>query len=404
MLFSPRVVCLLLAVCVLPGSAAEADAVAISETIAARHMPYGTILDPFLDAEGNVTGYTRCGDSALWTGYYLAAESYRYKVTKDPQAFANVYRALDGILELIRVTGTGLLARCYVPKDSPFAEGMLNEEKHSGIHEGTCLGQPCWWIGNTSRDQYIGAAFGLAVAAEMADVDFVKTHIRNISILLLSKLMNDDWAVRMPDGSASTVFWQRPDQKLALLLAGRVAAPDYFSRPYSRARTFEGLLVVPPVAIDVAEPHESYFKFNLLAASFFHLLRQEPDGFYGNRYSDAYAVFRRTVDDHGNAFFNMVDRAVRGPNERRDAETRDLLDRWLLRPRTDLWIDNRERYQQCGENRACAAIPVEDRPRTDFLWQRSPFQMWGGLYGTIEGAGIDYTLPYWMARHYGVVE
>jgi uncharacterized protein (TIGR03437 family) len=42
------------------------------------------------------------------------------------------------------------------------------------------------------------------------------------------------------------------------------------------------------------------------------------------------------------------------------------------------------------------------RPPTDFLWQRNPFQLAGGLYGTIEGAGIDYILPYWMARYYAV--
>jgi hypothetical protein len=40
--------------------------------------------------------------------------------------------------------------------------------------------------------------------------------------------------------------------------------------------------------------------------------------------------------------------------------------------------------------------------RTDFLWQRSPFQLVGGGIGNIETAGIDYILPYWMARYYGV--
>jgi len=35
---------------------------------------------------------------------------------------------------------------------------------------------------------------------------------------------------------------------------------------------------------------------------------------------------------------------------------------------------------------------------TDFLWQRNPFQLSGNGKGTIEGAGIDYLLPYWMAK------
>ena len=43
------------------------------------------------------------------------------------------------------------------------------------------------------------------------------------------------------------------------------------------------------------------------------------------------------------------------------------------------------------------------RPATDFIWQRNPFNLVGGGYGTVEGPGIDYILPYWMARYYGVL-
>jgi hypothetical protein len=46
---------------------------------------------------------------------------------------------------------------------------------------------------------------------------------------------------------------------------------------------------------------------------------------------------------------------------------------------------------------------VEQRITTDFLWQRSPFQLTSEGAGTIETAGIDYILPYWMGRFYGVI-
>jgi len=55
----------------------------------------------------------------------------------------------------------------------------------------------------------------------------------------------------------------------------------------------------------------------------------------------------------------------------------------------------------CG-NQACQPIAVPLRPPTDFLWQRSPFQLAGGGDGFVECAGIDYILPYWMARYYSV--
>src|SRR5437588_3296950 len=68
--------------CALPisvGRAGEADALAISGNIQARHMPFSTLLDPIYasPSSSQIIGYTRCGDSALWTGAYLAAESFR---------------------------------------------------------------------------------------------------------------------------------------------------------------------------------------------------------------------------------------------------------------------------------------------------------------------------------------
>ncbi|MFL5581250.1 MAG: hypothetical protein ACJ8AO_12820 [Gemmatimonadaceae bacterium] len=49
------------------------------------------------------------------------------------------------------------------------------------------------------------------------------------------------------------------------------------------------------------------------------------------------------------------------------------------------------------------AVAISDaRPTTDFLWQRSPFLLTGGKDGTTASAGIDFILPYWMARYYGV--
>src|SRR6267154_339464 len=88
--------------------AAEADAVAILANIQARHLPFGTILDPVFASPGSdqIVGYTHCGDSALWTGHYLAAESFRYKVTQAPDALSNVKGAIAGLKSLVDVTGT----------------------------------------------------------------------------------------------------------------------------------------------------------------------------------------------------------------------------------------------------------------------------------------------------------
>ena len=80
-------------------------------------MPYGTIMDPVFASpdSGAIISYTRTGDSAIWTGHYLAAEAFRYRVTGSASALANAAAAIAGIRGLIDITGTDVLARVAVP-------------------------------------------------------------------------------------------------------------------------------------------------------------------------------------------------------------------------------------------------------------------------------------------------
>jgi len=402
----PRFAALVLLLGALPLQAGEQEALAISANIRAIHMPYGTIVDPvFTTPDSNqIVSYTRCGDSAIWTGHYLAAEAFHYNVTGSPAALDNVRSALAGIRSLIDVTGSNLLARCLVPVDSPYAAAINSEEAGHGIFTGTVAGRAYYWIGNTSRDQYSGVFFGLGTAYGLVEEADVRAGVREIVTRLLDFLQDHNWAVVMPDGSLSTVFWGRADQVLSFLQIGRQVNPDRFGRDYSISRFWYAAWVGSAIAFEVLDPHGSYFKFNLDMINLHNLLRYERSDYYRWFYAGAYRILRRTVEDHGNAFFNLIDRALLGPDARRDEETRDLLEAWLQRPRRDNWVDLRGVYPSCqSADRACSPIPVPQRVRTDFLWQRSPFLLYGGGEGRIEGAGIDYILPYWMARHYGVL-
>jgi hypothetical protein len=385
-------------------AAAESDALSISARILERHLPYDTILDPVFAAPDSpaVVSYSRCGDSAIWTGHYLAAEAFRYQVTRSPEALVNLTRVLGGFEDLVRVTGNGLLARCIVPIDSPYAAAIIQEEAPNGTYTGSTGSAEYFWVGNTSRDQYSGVFFGLSVAYEMVDSPEIRSRAAVLVTLLLDFLLDRGWAVVMPDGSISTVFWYRADQQLALLQIGRQVNPQRFKSTYELYRFFLASSVLTAIGADTLDQHNSYFKFNLDAINLYSLIRVEDNSYYRWWYLRAYDSFRKAVEGHGNPHFNLIDRAIRGADSAREAETRALLDEWLNRPRRDEWVDWRGVYPACGEDRACNPLPVPDRVRTDFLWQRSPFLLYGGGEGKIEGAGIDYVLPYWMGRRYGV--
>ena len=391
----------------VPVFGSEPDAVSISNNIQALHMPYNVIVDPVFASPSSteVVGYSRGGNASIWTGHYLAAEALRYKVTNSPEAIDSLRRALAGIRSLVDVTGTNLLARCVVPTDSPHAQSIVTEEAGHGIFNGTLGDKTYYWIGNTVRDEYAGVFFGLGVAYDTVEDAGVRSDIRQITTRLLDFLLQNNWAVVMPNGEISTVFWARPDQQLSFLQVGRRVNPDRFGSTYKSYRFWYASSVIVPISYDVLDDHNSYFKFNLNTITLYNLIRLEDSSYYRSLYMNAYNVMRRTTDDHGNAHFNMIDRGLKGPDGRRDDETRSLLEDWLQRSRRDEWVDWRggARYSACGEDRACSAIPVVDRVHTDFLWQRSPFLLYGGGQGNIEGAGIDYILPYWMARYYGVL-
>lgn len=384
--------------------AAEQDALSIDATLQARHLPYGTILDPVLSLPdlSTVVDYSRCGDSALWTGHYLAAEAYRYAVTGSAAALTNVNNAIQGIKDLLDVTGNNVLARCFVPADSPYAPSISSQEASNGIYQGTLWGYPYIWVGNTSRDEYMGVFFGLEATYNLISDQGVRNWCSYLATRMLDNLQGNLWNVVMPGGSISTTFLVRPDEQLALLLVGKHENTGGFGSAYSALSNAISISTPVAVGVDCADHWDSYFKFNLDYIGFFTLM-QQGSGFSKLWYDAAYSELRATTGGDQNAHFNMIDRAINGPNAQRDAQTVALLNAWLLRPRVDVYRDFTYQFAGCGGGNACNPLPVQDRATTDFLWQRSPVQLAGGGDGDIETAGIDYLLPYWMGRYYGVI-
>jgi hypothetical protein len=389
----------------------------ISANIQRLHLvgsfPHPTIVDPRF-ASGNLTSpdystvvdYVHAGDAAIWTGHYLAAEAFRYAVTKSPDALANARRALRGIQGLVDVTTPaqpGLLARFLWPDNWEYADRIAAAEAGHGVYRGSPSGVPHRWLGNTSRDQYSGVFFGLAVAFDLIDQPDLRSRIADLVTRMLDLLLRNTWNVPMPDGSYSTTFLARPDQQLALLQIGRRVNPARFDAIYQTHRTTYAELATVPAAVECVDPHGSYYKFNLNHINLYDLIRLEEPGVARIAYMNAFQTLRSCTGSHENAHFNLVERALNGADAARDGDTRTYLRLWLERPRRDYRVDLRPKYAACADNRACAVIPVNERVNTDFLWQRSPFLLYGGGDGTVETAAIDYLLPYWMGRYYGVL-
>jgi hypothetical protein len=205
----------------------------------------------------------------------------------------------------------------------------------------------------------------------------VRSH-PEITTRLLDFLLQNNWAVVMPDGQISTVFWSRPDQQLSFLQVGRRVNPDRFESTYRSYRFWYASSVIVPVSYDVLDDHNSYFKFNLNTITLYNLIRLEDNSYYRWVYANAYNVMRRTTDNRQRTL--QHDRpGLKGPNSGRDAETRNLLEDWLRRPRPDEWVDWRGVPATLPAARIGRAAPFRcGSVRTDAcgsvvqpLWRRS---------------------------------
>ncbi len=281
--------------------------------------------------------------------------------------------------------------------NSPFAAGIQSEEAHNGIYANNSAAM--LWVGHTSRDQY-SVMFGLGIAYDLVDDEALRNSISSLITRLVDNLSGHGWSVVMPNGDVSTSFALRGDQILSFLQVARHVNPPHFSTTFEVQRLLRIAQVTLPVSLEVLDDN-SYFKFNLDYTNFFNLIRLES-GSSLSTYRAAYDLLRNHTAGHQNAFFNMIDRAINGAEPVRDGETLTLLQQWLSRPLRDLFVDLHASVPVCGDQ-ACRPVPVVLRPPTDFLWQRNPFQLAGGGSGVIESAGIDYLLPYWMARYYSVL-
>ena len=172
----------------------------------------------------------------------------------------------------------------------------------------------------------------------------------------------------MPDGSISTTFLARPDEILTFLQVGRHVNSNEFSTSYDVQRVLLAAAVLAPIAVDVASD-SSYFKFNLDYISFYNLIRLETSS-TNTIYRGAYTVLRGFTSGDQNAFFDVIDRGLNGPNAARDAETMALLNEWLQRSRRDPTVNLNGVVPVCG-SQACNPIPVALRPRTIFCGRRA---------------------------------
>lgn len=343
------------------------------------HMPHGGVLafdfDRLAPPPLRYT-YGVGADSAIWTGHYLAAESFRYAKTQSPDAVARVKFALGGLERMFNVTtdaavfrgrtvavsgGPGILSRTARPNDDPvnYTPGRPGETTAGPLESRPCyyvapergwsadgrtypsfasiplslrvsrigrtrirpLGRVWygWGCGNNhpiSRDQYVGVFMGLAFAYQLVPDPEVRATAQRLIENALDFLLRNNWNVPLPpDNRIETNFMGDFPKQLAFLRIGKTVNPEKYGARYDDVAAATELAWIP-VWFSSLDPLFQYYKFNLTHAAFGPALFLEGDQATRARWMTSYRVLWRAVRHHRNAWFNLLHVLVQAPGER----------------------------------------------------------------------------------------
>ncbi|MHA1568018.1 MAG: hypothetical protein ACTSXZ_00990 [Alphaproteobacteria bacterium] len=424
-------------VCLVSLSPAFADeledrAAAFEEWFNDYHVsPYGgTGYVYFVDPGGFEIERYAFSDSTIWTGAYLAAEAFRYAVTGDEDAKQNAIRtvqALDAHLQVTQVPG--FIARFAGPDEPPWNNGYTG---HSRYVQGTGEWEGSFWINNTSRDQYTGWFFGMAIAYDLIDDEPTRELIRQDVKEMIDDIKADRyWIIGengLPTdagpnvGAVMRCTWH-------LIAAHVLDNEEYWAQYLERWET--DIEFFPASSFSVYNKYDEYFGFNLSHMTWFNLIRLERNP---ERRQIMFEVFhdkiRWLVEFTHNVFFDDIYLALceRGGeclsyDESLDDLQAQILDfqdppvrevplvvpEWPLDPVSVFLSDLIDllgiRELIDIEYQTKDPRPVKWRCPRSFMWQKTPYNIdCPGGDGTEVYPGIDYLLAYWMGRYYNLIE
>ena len=259
--------------------------------------------------------YEGFGDSTIWTGVYLGSESLRYHVTGEQQAKENAMakvRTLDGHLH---VTGTnGFISRFRGSQDIIDLYGgdewCDNYNRCHRVNDGEYAGD--FWIGETSRDQYTGWFYGMALAYDLIDDEETRQIIRDDVTEVLDQLLADHWWIIDEAGEPTDAAPQvLPPMQLAWITIGyHVTGLERFRVELQKHLRDSYRPIIQIETIATFNRYAEYYGNNLSHTNWYNVLRLGKAYFSPADYAFMLKVFENEVHTFTrlshNPWFNAI--------------------------------------------------------------------------------------------------
>ena len=391
------------------------------DRVQARHNRWGLTADSRLRVAGDLSSnqLTSTDNDGLWTAMYVAAESFRFKVTGAVDARVNARAGMQAIMRLESITGIpGFPARSFIKVgvDEQPADGEWHDAKDG------------WrWKGDTSSDEIVGHYFVYPIYYDLvADADERRVLTATIG-RITDHILDHDYQLIDVDGQRTRWGWWSPDliwndadetglRALHILAHLRVAihmARDGASRARYQAAydslvgthryhlLTRNLKIMVPGSINHSDDELAFL-------SYYPLLQFEKEPALLAVYKESLERSWRIERPERNPLWNLIYAAGTGAVEFDRAETLRTLQeipmdtiQWTMANshRLDVPIDTSPDRQ--GRRQALVVLPYDELPMSK--WNGNPYNLDGGNGGRTEDDGAYFLLPYWMGRYHGLI-
>lgn len=394
---------------------------------AARHNRRGYVTDCHLRRPGDLSSYVHhaSDNDGLWTALYVMVESFRYAVTRDPQARALAGKSMDALLDLVEVTGIpGFMARAVKRSDEEVVGYSPDEPNWQHISP---RDPDLYWKGDTSSDEVDGHFLAWYVyhtlVADAAEKRRIEAACRAVANHIIDHGFNlvgpsgkpTTWGVWAPEKLNDDPEWtgEHGLNALEILSHLRVAyhlcgdarfrdAYDALVRDHHYAINTVDQKVLPPRGSNNHSDDE------LAWCAYYPLLSLEKDPALRRLYLESLARTQRILEPEGSPFYNFLHGAFAGFPCGAEAGVEwlrnapwDLVD-WTMTNshRADVEVDARP--DRFGRPQSTRVLPNSERAVT--RWNANPYALDAGSGGRSEMDGAFWLLPYWLGRYHGIIE
>jgi len=357
-----------------------------------------------------------------YTGDYLAAQAFRFAVTRDPAARREAVNSFRALRWLETMTGIpGFPARAVWAKGERGHKSMTGSGGLPAEWHDTADGQ-FEWKGDTSSDEicshFHAVALFLELAAEGEEIAQAKEHLSRIA----AHLIGHGWQLVDLDGKPTR--WGRWDPEYFNTDEGRYDRGLQSLEMLSFIKTAEAATGEPRFAaayrqlVEMGYPQNTFrqrqafppestlhFEDQLAFWSYYNLLRYENDPGLRSLYRRGFERAYEMVRIEQQPWYNFVHAAVAGAGEEAGPSLAHLRE-WPLDLRTWTYSNSQraDLRPPAGYTAFTGGVKAfSPREREPMRWDAWTMQADGGSGGNDVVEPSGWLMAYWMGRYYGFI-